>query len=189
MDPDGQVSAVVQDQIEDENKITSIHEEEEEEEDEIGLAVMPVKPELLTCISEENLFENMDVDYLMNGDSEHPNPDRDLILSEEELYSPLSLNKRRLLFGNGVNQSFSEPDLNRIMMEEQLEPLVSDPEHLADHMTGGLSRQKTWHPNQNDRPANGPQVVQAEVLVSAKLKKNSSPAGGLPVIQEVTSFV
>lgn len=105
--------------------------EEEEEED-----VLPngVKPEMLTCISEENLFENLDVDYfgdLVEGDGEDcicshvsaaaaaeavvpgttEDPDDDFLMRS----SPASLERKRdLLMGGMIGSSFSEPDLCKL---------------------------------------------------------------------------
>ncbi len=131
------------------------HDDDDDEDDDNDLVLNGViKPELLTCISEENLFENLDLELLFanansnvecyaSDDHRHAGfrllPNRlPRILSEdeeeeeeeeeEENHNQIHVRspRHRLLRGH-KGHSFSEPDLSRLLLQT---PSPPPPPHL-----------------------------------------------------------
>ena len=157
-------------------------EDDEDDDEPDGEIVSPFgKPDLLTCISEENLFE----DNLEENDEQ-----------EELLGGGGGGGRRGMLLsvgGAGGGASYSEPDLSRICDKCDECDDGADDETLckAADADWSLTRQRTWHHFAKNGGGGGgggrggwkPRGA-AEALATA-----AAAGGRLPVIAEVTSFV
>lgn len=159
------------DEDEDDDALDEAEDEEEEEE----LVMLPfAKPDLLTCISEENLFEN-NLDVIAAAEDER----------EEEL--------RGMLGGKG---SYSEPDLSRIC-DDECEDCEDDLRghsglHNGLHVDSGLTRQSTWHhfaAKNNNSVKTKAKVSRPSFKAGQAAVAAAAAAERLPAIAEVTSFV
>ena len=116
-------------------KVDEVIEEDDDDDDDDAddikttvFGAAGIKPDLLTCISEENLFENLDVEFF--GDSinnDYLTEDNCIFKNTAMVEDPVEenegLSKRKLLYGqygqgavcvSNKLQSFSEPDLLRL---------------------------------------------------------------------------
>lgn len=178
-----------------------------------------VKPELLTCISEENLFENLDVEYFGECVSpSHAGVDMEDYLLGLSLGAPQESPVKVL---TGLHGSISEPDLREASYPGPSHVSPSPPMDPSVHECGPvvnssetpnsmspnsaiLSRQKTWHFFNKPRLAG---IERKNDVVKGVPKPNRSTLGGSrpqqgsqmkrvlktsltpTVISEVTSFV